>query len=154
MPKKERVRMDGPFLSPEKLRHRCMSMTLCFRIAASLALTNGGSSFTKGSDVPLLLFVGLCAGFTVQQSITDQHLTIANSQYKVTNGSTINSKEIIGRPPCHVRLTSPRSWFELNKSMAVAVINFQNGCHIPTSVTIIWSTEYSNNFLFLYVHSE
>jgi hypothetical protein len=37
----------------------------------------------------------------------------------------------------------------LDKCVTVAVVNFQNGCHIATSVAIVWSTEYGDNLLFL-----
>jgi hypothetical protein len=61
----------------------------------------------------------------------------------------INSKEVIRRSPGHIWLTSPRGWLKLDKRVAVAVINFQNGCHVSTSVTIVWSTKYGNNLLFM-----
>ena len=53
---------------------------------------------------------------------------------------------------------SPRKWKVAKKNVVVkylyksvtgAVVNFQNGCHIATSVAIVWSTEYGDNFLFL-----
>jgi hypothetical protein len=33
-----------------------------------------------------------------------------------------------------------------------AVINLQDGCHVPTSVTIIRSTEYGHDLLFLQMY--
>jgi hypothetical protein len=37
----------------------------------------------------------------------------------------------------------------LYECVTIAVVNFQNGCHIAASVAIVWSTEYGDNLLFL-----
>jgi hypothetical protein len=37
----------------------------------------------------------------------------------------------------------------LDECVAVAVVNFQNGCHIAASIAVIWSTEYGDNLLLL-----
>jgi hypothetical protein len=37
----------------------------------------------------------------------------------------------------------------LNECVALAVINFQDGCHVSTAITIIRCTEYGHHFLFL-----
>lgn len=38
---------------------------------------------------------------------------------------------------------------DLNECMAIAVINFQYGCHVATPITIIWRTKDGDHFLFL-----
>lgn len=37
----------------------------------------------------------------------------------------------------------------LNECVALAVVNFQDGRHVPTAITVIGCTKYGNHLLFL-----
>jgi hypothetical protein len=42
-----------------------------------------------------------------------------------------------------------KSRLNLNECVSFAIINFKDGCHVPTAITIIRCTEYSNHLLIL-----
>ena len=62
---------------------------------------------------------------------------------------TLYLEKIIWCFACSIWLCLPWCRLKLKECSLHWFINLQNGCHVPTSIAIIWSTEDSNHILIL-----
>ncbi len=59
-------------------------------------------------------------------------------------------QKVVRSLPCYIWFTLSWSWFKLKKRTAHVFIYLHNGCHIPTTVTVVGCTEHCDHILILH----
>ncbi len=59
-------------------------------------------------------------------------------------------QKVVRSLPCYIWFTLSWSWFKLKKRTAHVFIYLHNGCHVPTTVTVVGCTEHCHHILILH----